>query len=108
MTSLRTLLRDDTPVVAPLVFDPLSAKLAEEAGFGALYLGGDSMGYVKCVTEANLTLTEMAQMGVDIGSVTSSPLILDGAAGWGDPMHMAGPSRCRRLPGLRPSRSRTS
>lgn len=88
MRSLHTLLRDDEPVVAPLVFDPLSARLAEEAGFKALYLGGGSLGYLKCVTEANLSLTEMAQAGMEIGSVTTSPLILDGAAGWGDPMHM--------------------
>lgn len=31
------------PVVAPLVFDPISAKLAEAAGFRALYLNGGSL-----------------------------------------------------------------
>jgi 2-methylisocitrate lyase-like PEP mutase family enzyme len=75
------------PVVAPLVFNPLTAKLAEAAGFKALYLGGGSMGYLKCVTEANLSLTEMVQAGVDIRTVCRLPLILDGACGWGDPMH---------------------
>jgi 2-methylisocitrate lyase-like PEP mutase family enzyme len=88
MTTLRELLAGPEAVMAPLVFNPLTAKLAEAAGFKALYLGGGSMGYVKCVTEANLSLTEMCQAGLDVRSVSSLPLILDGACGWGDPMHM--------------------
>jgi 2-methylisocitrate lyase-like PEP mutase family enzyme len=68
-------------VVAPLVFNPISAKLAEAAGFRALYLGGGSLGYVKCVTEANLTLPEMVQLGIDIRTVCPLPLIFDGACG---------------------------
>ena len=73
--------------MAPLVFNPVSGKLAEAAGFRALYLGGGAMGYVKCVTEANLSLTEMVQAGLDIRAVCPLPLILDSACGWGDPMH---------------------
>ncbi len=88
MPSLRKLLAQHAPVFAPVVFDPLSARLAEEAGFSALYLGGGTQGYLKCVTEANLTLTEMMRAGLDIRTVCASPLILDGAGGWGDPMHM--------------------
>jgi 2-methylisocitrate lyase-like PEP mutase family enzyme len=69
------------------VINPLSARLAQEAGFQALYLGGGAMGYVKCVTEANLSLVDMVQAGIDIRTVCPLPLILDGACGWGDPMH---------------------
>jgi hypothetical protein len=43
--------------VAPAVFDPLCAKLAEQAGFRMLYLSGGALGYVKCSLEANLSLT---------------------------------------------------
>lgn len=88
MPSLRAQLQSQSPVFAPVVFDPLSARLAEEAGFSTLYLGGGTQGYLKCVTEANLTLTEMMRVGLDIRTVCSAPLILDGATGWGDPMHM--------------------
>jgi 2-methylisocitrate lyase-like PEP mutase family enzyme len=88
MSTLRELIAGPRLVSAPLVFNPLTAKLAEAAGFKALYLGGGSMGYVKCVTEANLNLTEMCQAALDIRTVCSLPLILDGACGWGDPMHM--------------------
>jgi methylisocitrate lyase len=34
------------------------ARLAEAAGFKAIYLSGGSLGWLKCVTEANLTLPE--------------------------------------------------
>jgi methylisocitrate lyase len=88
MTSLRKLIAGPTPVRAPLVLNPLMAKLAEQAGFEALYLGGGASGYAKVHLEANLTLTEMAHAGIEIGTVTRLPLILDAAAGWGDPMHM--------------------
>jgi len=87
MNGLRVLIAGEEPVFAPLVFDPISALLAENAAFRALYLGGGSMGYIKCGTEANLSLTEMAQAGMDIRTVCRLPLILDGACGWGDPMH---------------------
>jgi 2-methylisocitrate lyase-like PEP mutase family enzyme len=70
------------------VFNPLSARLAEAAGFPALYLGGGGLGYIQCVTEANLTVTEMARLGLDIRTVCRLPLILDGACGFGDPMHL--------------------
>src|SRR5580700_1430899 len=88
MNEFRHLIAGPRPVYAPLVFNPISALLAREAGFRALYLGGGSMGYIKAGTEANLSLTEMAQAALDIRAVCPLPLILDGACGWGDPMHV--------------------
>ena len=87
-TEFRRLIAGSEPVYAPLVFNPISALLAQQAGFRALYLGGGSLGYIKAGTEANLTLTEMAQAALDIRTVCPLPLVLDGAAGWGDPMHV--------------------
>ena len=46
------------------------------------------MGYLTCFTEANLSLTEMCQAALDIRTACTLPLILDGACGWGDPMHL--------------------
>ena len=88
MNEFRRLIAGPEPVYAPLVFNPVSALLAQAAGFRALYLGGGSMGYLKAGTEANLSLTEMAQAALDIRTVCQLPLILDGAGGWGDPMHV--------------------
>jgi 2-methylisocitrate lyase-like PEP mutase family enzyme len=88
MASFREMIAQDALIEAPVVFNPLSARLAEEAGFAALYLGGGSFGYIQCVTEANSTVTEMARVGIDIRTVCHLPLILDGACGFGDPMHL--------------------
>ncbi len=88
MASLREMINGPSLIEAPVVFNPLSAKLAQVAGFPALYLGGGGLGYIQCVTEANLTLTEMVRIGIDIRTVCPLPLILDGACGWGDPMHL--------------------
>ena len=88
MDTLRQMIAGTDVVQAPFVSDPISAKLAEAAGFKALYLGGGGLGYLKCVTEANLALPDMVQAGIDIKTVCPLPLILDGACGWGDPMHM--------------------
>ena len=74
--------------LAPAVFNPLCAKIAEAAGFEMLYLGGGTLGYIKCGLEANLDVTELVQAGVEIRAVSDLPLILDGACGFGDPMHM--------------------
>lgn len=87
-TSLRTMMRGPQPVTAPLVLNPLMARMAETAGFPAGYLGGGSTGYLKVSLEANLNVTEMCQAALDIRAVSSLPLILDGACGYGDPMHM--------------------
>src|SRR5207247_2217657 len=76
------------PVTAPLVLNPLMAKMAEAAGFPAGYLGGGATGYQKVALEANLNLTEMCHAAMDIRAVSSLPLILDAACGYGDPMHV--------------------
>lgn len=86
--TFRELLKADTAYLAPAVFNPLTAKLAEQAGFKMLYLGGGALGYVKCCLEANLNLTEVVQAGVEIRGASTLPLILDAACGFGDPMHM--------------------
>jgi hypothetical protein len=108
MASFREMIGGTALIEAPVVFNPLSAKLAEAANFPALYLGGGGFGYIQCVTEANLTLTEMVRVGIDIRSVCRLPFILDGAA--------AGAIRCTcteqsiwpKPPVSRRSRSRTS
>src|SRR5262245_21559853 len=88
MSAFRKLITGVEPLVAPLVINPISARLAAAAGFRALYLGGGAMGYLKCGTEANLSLTEMCQAAIEIRAACPLPLILDGACGWGDPMHV--------------------
>ena len=86
--TFRTLLTGNRALIAPAVFNPLSAKLAEAAGFEVLYLGGGTIGYLNCCLEANLNISQLCQAAIDIRAACTLPLILDGAAGFGDPMHM--------------------
>src|SRR2546429_1875629 len=64
------------------------ARMAEDAGFKALYLSGGTLGWVKCVTEANLTLPEMADVAVDMRAACKLPIVLDAGGGWDDPVHV--------------------
>ena len=40
------------------------------------------------MTEANLSLADMAQVALDIRSVSRIPIILDAGGGWGEPVHI--------------------
>src|SRR5580698_10272023 len=75
-------------IVAPCALNPIMARIAEDAGFKAVYMSGGSLGWLKCVTEANLALPELAEIAVDMRAVCELPIILDGGGGWGDPMHV--------------------
>src|SRR5438874_6934329 len=75
-------------IIAPVALNPIMARLAEEAGFKALYLSGGSLGWLKCVTEANLTLPELAAVALDMRAVCRLPIVLDAGGGWGDPVHV--------------------
>jgi 2-methylisocitrate lyase-like PEP mutase family enzyme len=87
MPGLKKLIEGKDLIIAPVALNPIMARLAEDTGFKALYLSGGSLGWLKCVTEANLTLPEMAQIAVDMRTVCALPIILDGGGGWGDPAH---------------------
>ena len=88
MQTLRQLIGGNELIVAPVALNPIMARLAEEAGFKAIYLSGGSLGWYKCVTEANITLPEMAQVAVDMRAVCKLPIVLDAGGGWGDPVHI--------------------
>ena len=88
MATLRQLISGDALVVAPLALNPLMARMAQESGFKAVYLSGGSLGWVKCVTEANLTLPELAEVAVDMRAACTLPIVLDAGGGWGDPVHI--------------------
>jgi len=88
MQTLRELICGEDVVTAPLVLNPIMARMAEAAGFRAGYLSGGSLGWYKCVTEANITLPEMVTLCVDIRAASNLPIVLDAGGGWGDPVHM--------------------
>ena len=84
----RALLSEPGIIVQPSLPDPLTARIAEDAGFRALSLGGYAMGAHRATTEPLLSLEDVAQMVRNIRAVTSIPLMVDAGAGWGEPMHV--------------------
>ena len=88
MDSFRKMIAGKDIVVAPGAFNALMARLAQAAGFRALYLSGGSLGWLKGVTEATLALPDMTDVALEIRTVCDLPIILDAAGGWGDPVHM--------------------
>jgi 2-methylisocitrate lyase-like PEP mutase family enzyme len=78
-------------VIAPVALNPLMALMAlmaVEAGFKTVYMSGGSLGWVKCGTEATITLPEMAEIAIEMRTVTDVPIVLDAGGGWGDPAHI--------------------
>lgn len=75
------------PVVGPLTLDPLTARLAEDLGYGAGYLSGGALGYQLAVSEALLTITELAETCRRMTVRSSLPIVVDGGVGFGDPVH---------------------
>jgi 2-methylisocitrate lyase-like PEP mutase family enzyme len=57
-TRLRALVRRGRFLGLPSVYDPISARIAEEAGFETLYNGGFVTGGKTCLCEPLLTMTE--------------------------------------------------
>jgi methylisocitrate lyase len=73
---------------APTCYDPLTARMAEQAGFECLSLGGYAMGAHLATSEPLLTLSEVARIVRDMARVTPLPIIVDAGAGWGEPLHV--------------------
>jgi methylisocitrate lyase len=71
------------------VIDPLSARLVETLGFDALYLGGHSMGIHLGKGQPMTTMSEAVEVAAQVVASVEAPVILDGGAGFGDPVHVA-------------------
>ncbi|HTS41626.1 MAG TPA: isocitrate lyase/PEP mutase family protein [Xanthobacteraceae bacterium] len=88
MATFRDLIAGNQLIVAPVALNPLMARLAADAGFKALYLSGGSLGWLKCVTEANLSLSELIEVALDMRAACPLPVVLDVGGGFGDPVHL--------------------
>ncbi len=86
---LSVALSEQQPVFAPLCIEPLTARLAEQVGFEFGYLSGGALGYSYAVSEALLTMTEIADVTRRITQRSDLGIIVDGGVGFGDPVHVA-------------------
>ena len=87
-SELRGLLAGEDIVVAPGVFDGITARFAEQAGFPCVYMTGAgtslSLGYPDL---GLLTLTEMADKARVLTRTVNVPLIADADTGYGNEMN---------------------
>ncbi len=76
-------------LIAPGVFDGLTAALAESAGFEALYLSGAAVAYTRLGRpDIGLTsVTEMAETMALIADRTALPVIIDADTGFGNALN---------------------
>ena len=76
--------------MAPGAFDPLSARLAEEAGFPAVYMTGfgTSAALLGRPDVGLLTMTEMAGNAGRIAACVDVPVIADADTGYGNPLNV--------------------
>jgi methylisocitrate lyase len=85
--ALRAHLKARTFLHMPAVYDPLGARLVEQAGFEAAYVGGYVTGSSRAVTEPLLTMTEQVAVAEDVAAAIDIPVIADAGAGFGEPLH---------------------
>ncbi|MCA3629335.1 MAG: isocitrate lyase/phosphoenolpyruvate mutase family protein [Methylobacterium sp.] len=88
--SLRSRLSRPDIVVAPGVYDALTASLAEAAGFGALYLSGAALAYTRLGGPdlGLVTMSETAEAIRLIRDRVKAPLIVDGDTGYGNALNV--------------------
>jgi 2,3-dimethylmalate lyase len=87
---LRALLDSGQTIVAPGAFDPLAARLVEEAGFPAVYMTGfgTSAALLGRPDVGLLTMTEMADNAGRIAACVDIPVIADADTGYGNPLNV--------------------
>ena len=86
---LRRMLRVEDVIVAPGVFNPAVALLAEKLGFKALYLSGAALtGSLAMPDLGVITLTELVSTVRYITRVSRAPLIVDADTGFGEAINV--------------------
>jgi 2-methylisocitrate lyase-like PEP mutase family enzyme len=88
---LRAGLRERPPVLAPGVYDALSAALVAEAGFSAAYLSGASIAYTRLGRPdiGLVAMTEVADVVARIAErVPDLPVVVDADTGFGNALNV--------------------
>ncbi len=87
--TLKSLLKKDKIVLAPGVYDALTAAMAQTAGFPALYLSGAAVAYTR-LGRPDIGLTtasEMADTMALIADRVTLPVIIDADTGFGNALN---------------------
>jgi len=88
-SSLRRLMSRKKTLVAPGVFSPIVAQLAQKEGFEALYFSGGGFSNLLGLPDLGVTsLAEVAEAVRRISYVSSLPLIVDADTGFGEAVNV--------------------
>lgn len=85
---LRELLKRGGLIRTLSCYDPMTARMAEMAGFEAVAISGSLVGASRCAPEPTLTMTEMVETARQFTLAIDAPIKLDCGAGFGDPIHV--------------------
>jgi 2-methylisocitrate lyase-like PEP mutase family enzyme len=86
---LREMLNGPDMVVAPFVFDAFQAKIAQAAGFAAVYMTGFGTAAARGFPDVGLlTMAEMVENVRYIANAIDIPLICDADTGYGNPVNV--------------------
>jgi methylisocitrate lyase len=85
--ALRKLITSEPFIYMPVAYDALGGRLIEQAGFKAVYNGGFVTGGSRCTSEPLLTMDEQVRVAGDVANAVRVPVIADGGAGFGEPLH---------------------
>ena len=86
---LKQLLARRQLLIAPGVFDGLSARLVEEAGFEAIYLSGGAVARSMGVPDIGLvTMSEVIERAVQVVAAVKIPVIADADTGYGNALNL--------------------
>lgn len=85
---LRELIAGGGTVPCPVVYNPLSAVVARNAGFAMVGVGGYALGANLMTAEPLLTLTECVEHSRRIVLAARVPVVVDAGAGFGSPVHV--------------------
>jgi len=90
MTNLKQRLEETRVLLAPGVYDALSALIAEQAGFEALYLSGASIAYTR-LGRSDVGLTTYSEVEDVLARITErvrTPVIVDADTGFGNALNV--------------------
>lgn len=89
MNALKTRLAQAKPLLVPGVYDALTALIAEQAGFEALYLSGASIAYTR-LGRSDIGLTTATEVAETLACITDRvalPVIVDADTGFGNALN---------------------
>jgi len=87
--TLKQRLQQPQVLLAPGIYDPLTALIAEQSGFEALYLSGASIAYTR-LGRSDIGLTTATEVADSLARITervSIPVIVDADTGFGNALN---------------------